>query len=83
MYNYNGNYDVITDKNSPLNFNEFEEVEDVEEEDDNLEEDNNLKCKYKQENVNMELQNIIKLLAKNKNIKQNYNMFVVSIKTLL
>ena len=74
MYNYNGNYDVITDKNSPLNFNDYEEVEEVEEEDDNLEEDNNLKCKYKQENVNMELQNIIKLLAKNKNIKQNYNI---------
>ena len=74
MYNHNGDEAIITDKNSPLNFSDFEE----EESDENLEENENEsseRCEYNEENVNMELQNIIKLLTENnKNVKQNYNI---------
>ena len=75
MYNHNGNEDIITDKNSPLNFSDFEEEE--EEPNDNLEEDqeeSNVRCESKEENVNMELQKIINLLTENKNINNNYNI---------
>ena len=73
MYNHNGNEDIITDKNSPLNFSDFEEEE--EESDDNLEdEESNVRCESKEENVNMELQKIINLLTENKNINKNYNI---------
>ena len=74
MYNHNGNKDIITDKNSPLNFSDFEEEE---EPNDNLEEDqeeSNVRCESKEENVNMELQKIINLLTENKNINKNYNI---------
>ena len=72
MYNHNGNEDIITDKNSPLNFSDFEE----EEPNDNIEEDqeSNVRCESKEENVNMELQKIINLLTENKNINKNYNI---------
>ena len=72
MYNHNGNEDIITDKDSPLNFSDFEE----EEPNDNPEEDqeSNVRCESKEENVNMELQKIINLLTENKNINKNYNI---------
>ena len=71
MYNHNGDEAIITDKNSPLNFNDFEE----DESDENLEENENESSERCEENVNMELQNIIKLLTENnKNVKQNYNI---------
>ena len=70
MYNHNGNKDIITDKNSPLNFSDFDQDEFVE----YLEEESKVRCESKKENVNMELQKIINLLTENKPFKQNYNI---------
>jgi len=71
MYNYNGNKDIVTDKNSPLNFSDFEE----EEESDDLEiEETNTKCFNNKGNVNTKLQKIIKLLTKQNEFNHNYNI---------
>ena len=52
---------IITDSQSPLNFND--EDEDEEEEDANTNGDSNdRKCESKEENINMELKNIMNLL---------------------
>lgn len=75
LYKYkskNGNPDIITDKNSPLNFSDFEDEDEAEHQ---YEDESNEHCISNQENnVNTELQHIINFLTENKNINQNYNI---------
>ena len=74
MYNYNGNEDIITDKNSPLNFSDFEDKDEEEEYEDEYQEESNKRCESDKKNVNMELQNIIKILTEKKDFNHNYNI---------
>lgn len=58
--NKDGNNNIITDANSPLNFNDKDEEE--KDAANTNGESNDIRCKSKHENINMELKNIMNLL---------------------
>jgi hypothetical protein len=71
--NEDGSYDVITDKNSPLNFSDFKSTESNE----NISTHKNCELD-RTENINMDVQNIINLLI-NKNNSDHKDYYNINI----